>query len=98
MRTCIGTALGSRSRTARLATPCTFALLLLTGSPALAQDVAVATIRALVDTARHPWALRPDFSPSLTVVENLYPASHPLALWTDGNLPSPAARAAIDQL
>lgn len=71
---------------------------MLAGTPALAQDVAVATIRALVDTARHPWALRPDFSPSLTVVEGLYPASHPAALWTDGDRPSPAARAAIDQL
>jgi murein L,D-transpeptidase YcbB/YkuD len=98
MRTCLGTALGSRHRIAHLATPYTVAFLLLTGGPVLAQDVPVATIRALVDTARHPWALRPDFSPWLTVVEGLYPTSHPVALWTDGDRPSPAARAAIDQL
>jgi murein L,D-transpeptidase YcbB/YkuD len=97
MRICIGRALGSSHRIARLATRCTFALLALTGSPVQAQDVP-ATIRALVDSARHPWALRPDLSSSITVVDGLYPGSHPVALWTEGDRPSPVARAAIDQL
>jgi murein L,D-transpeptidase YcbB/YkuD len=71
---------------------------MLGGTPAQAQDPAVTTIRALVETAQHPWALRPDFSPSLRVVEDLYPTSHPVPLWADGDRASLAARAAIDQL
>jgi murein L,D-transpeptidase YcbB/YkuD len=83
---------------ARAVAPFTVALLLLTGTAVQAQDVSAATVRALVDAARHPWALRPDFSPWLTVVEALYPTSRPVTLWLDGDRSSPAARAAIDQL
>lgn len=70
----------------------------MTGTPVAAQEVAPATIRALVDTARHPWALRPDFSPTLEVVEDLYPTGRPLALWIRRDRPTAAARAAIDEL
>jgi murein L,D-transpeptidase YcbB/YkuD len=98
MRIYIGATLGTWRRIARLSVPYSVAFLVLAGGPVSAQDLPAATIRALVDTARHPWALRPDFTPSLTVIDGLYPGINPVALWTDGDRPSPAARAAIDQL
>jgi len=81
-----------------LAYPVPITLLLLTATPAAAQDRAAATIRALVAAARHPWARRPDFSPSMGIVERLYPPSQGVALWVDAGGATPAARAAIGQL
>jgi len=74
------------------------ALLLLAASPAVAQDTAAATIRALVAAARHPWARWPDFSPSVDAVGRLYAERDAASLWVDARGASPAARAAIGQL
>jgi murein L,D-transpeptidase YcbB/YkuD len=74
------------------------ALLLLTATPAAAQDRVAATIRALVAGARHPWARRPDFSPSAGIVGRLYAPSAGAPRWIDTGGASPAARAAIAQL
>ncbi len=82
-------------RIAHVAPVSAVGILLLTGTAAVAQDAAGEAIRALVETPRHPWAVRPDFSHSLPAMKQLYPSARPPTLWTGNDR---AARAAIDQL
>lgn len=73
------------------------ALPLLTAAPAEGQTAAAPTVRALLASARHPWARWPDFSRDADAVRRLYrPADEPL--WIRAGRPAPAALAAIAQL
>jgi murein L,D-transpeptidase YcbB/YkuD len=84
------------SRLRLLAT--TLALGLVTPVAAGAQDSTGASIRALVATARHPWARWPDFGLYVTDVCRLYGSPPGTLIWHDGLQLSQAGFAAIDEL